>query len=353
MIKIAYHLPQFHTTPENDQFWGDGFTEWTNLKKAKPLFRGHNIKHPSSSIGYYNLLSEESLKVQAQSAAAAGLDGFCFWHYDFGENQRTLYQVPELFRKLNISFPYMLAWVNCDWTGAWIGRDDQVIFKQQFDLKSIESAAEYFVNAFTEPRYLRLLDSPLIQVVYPDKPELAVFYDCLDKKCEEAGLKPPTYILPAIHLRVGDVGNYLGDRRDRIRIIGWPPGDTLAGVSFYRFKSKLRDWSLLRGPLRIDAEKYYSAQAQHEYRMLENNNNYVPTILAGWDNTPRYGRRGVVIEETTKSLSHYFGSMSSLLRECGSDLVFFKAWNEWAEGNFLEPDCDSGQQRLEMLAVFK
>ena len=358
MKKIAYHLPQFHSTPENDKYWGSGFTEWTNLKTAKAFFPGHNIYHPAEETGYYNLLDEKSLYAQIELAKYANFSAFCFWHYDFGNGISTLREVPELFRRLDTSFPYMLSWVNTDWTGSWIGKNNDIIFKQQYDEESIKQSIKYFVKAFSEERYLKINGHPLFQVVYPDVIGLKNFYLMLESECKDSGIKTPYFIFPDIHCSKKWIESFIIDRPSLVSTIGWPPGDSLYRAGMYRIKSKLRSLGLIKGPIVVEDKKYYKKHISNEEKKIYSSHRYIPTVLTGWDNTPRYGHNGVVLHSTDGSsgIEDYFHKFSTMLdqQKLEHNLLFFKSWNEWAEGNMLEKDSISGSKRLDAIKkVFK
>ena len=350
MKKIAYHLPQFHSTPENDKYWGKDFTEWTNLKAAKAFFSGRNICQPTKEVGYYNLKDETTLYKQIESAKYANFDAFCFWHYDFGNGIKTLREVPELFRKLDTSFPFMLSWVNTDWTGSWVGKNNDILFKQKYDEESIKEAINYFVKAFSEERYLKINGHPLFQVVYPDVDGLKEFYPMLEAECLKMNIKTPYFIFPDIHCSKEWIESFIVDNPSLVSTIGWPPGDSLYRAGIYRIKSKLRDLGLFKGPIVIKDDKYYKKHISHEKQKIVSSHRYIPTVLTGWDNTPRYGRNGVVLHGLD-GIEDYFQNFSHMIKQEQLDhnLLFFKSWNEWAEGNMLEQDTISGSKKLDAL----
>lgn len=353
-MKIAYHLPQFHPTPENDNYWGEGFTEWTNVKKARQLFKEHKQpREPEESIGYYNLLSPGALEKQCQLATDAGIDGFCFWHYHFNENCMTLNEVPEKYRGLPNKLPYMYAWVNCDWTGSWIGRDDEIIFKQEYSDRSIDRHCDYLIDAFCEDAYIKLDGAPLLQIVYPNFKNFKVFLTILEGRCVKKGIKKPLIIVPKLHSTIETI-EVIKSLAFDWKFVGWPPGDTFKYTKNYRLKTKLRNFlkSLSFGPIVVRGKDFYNAHLSLERKSMMGDQHYVPTILTGWDNTPRYGRKGVVVHDDEKQFKEYIEEFSELLEEQEKDIVFIKAWNEWAEGNYLEPDNFNSKRNIDILKKY-
>lgn len=353
-MKIAYHLPQFHPTPENDSYWGEGFTEWTNVKKGRRLFKEHKQpREPEESLGYYNLLSAGVLEKQCQLATDAGINGFCFWHYHFNENCMTLNEVPEKYRNLPNKLPYMYAWVNCDWTGSWIGLDDEIIFKQEYSDRSINRHCDYLADAFCEDAYIKFNGAPLLQIVYPSFGKFKVFLKTLEKRCLQKGLKKPLILVPKLHSTI-ETFVVLKSLAFNWKLVGWPPGDTFKYTGFYRLKTKLR--KLFRnsrfGPIVVRGKDFYTAHLSLENKSMMSDHNYVPTILIGWDNTPRYGRKGVVVHEDDQQFKEYIKGFSELLEGQNKDFVFIKAWNEWAEGNYLEPDKLNSTRKIDTLKQY-
>ena len=165
---IAYYLPQYHPIPENDAWWGNGFTEWTNVAKAKPLFRGHYQPHIPADLGFYDLRVPEVREAQAALAREAGIEGFCYWHYWFGGKRLLERPFDEVLASGKPDFPFCLAWANASWTGIWYGADDRILQEQTYPgLEDHRAHFEALLPAFKDPRYIRVDGKPLFMIFQP------------------------------------------------------------------------------------------------------------------------------------------------------------------------------------------
>src|SRR5208283_1156501 len=163
---IALYLPQYHPIPENDEWWGKGFTEWTNVVKAKPSFRGHRQPHIPADLGFYDLRVPETRIAQAELALEYGIGGFCYWHYWFGEGKKLLEKpFEEVLKSGEPDFPFCLAWANESWTGVWHGSPDKVLREQTYPGSNDDEAHFYYLlTAFRDSRYLKVDDRPIFYV---------------------------------------------------------------------------------------------------------------------------------------------------------------------------------------------
>ena len=189
---IAFYLPQYYPIPENDEWWGKGFTEWTNVTKAKPLFEGHKQPHFPADLGYYDLRVPEVREQQAQLAREAGIEGFCYWHYWFGNGKRLLERpFNEVLKSGKPDFPFCLAWANETWSGIWNGVSEKVLMKQEYPgLKDYEDHFYTILPAFKDKRYMRVDGKPLFVVYNPDDlPDMKVFCDYFNELAIKNGLK--------------------------------------------------------------------------------------------------------------------------------------------------------------------
>ena len=165
---IAFYLPQFHPIPENDKWWGVGFTEWTNVSKAKPLFKGHYQPKIPSDLGFYDLRVSETQVAQAKMAADNGIEGFCYWHYWFAGKRLLERPFNQVLKSGDPDFPFCLAWANYSWTGIWHGCPDRILIEQSYPgLKDYESHFKALVQAFHDPRYMKIEGKPIFIVYYP------------------------------------------------------------------------------------------------------------------------------------------------------------------------------------------
>ncbi len=194
---IAFYLPQFHPIPENDRWWGTGFTEWTNVAKAKRLFPGHEQPRLPADLGFYDLRVPETRAEQARMARASGVEGFCYWHYWFGHGRRILERpFHEILASGEPSFPFCLAWANQSWTGVWHGDPKSVLIEQKYPGPEDEEAHFHWaLNAFRDPRYMTVNGKPIFCVFAPQEmPSTASFTRHWRQLAERAGL-PGLYLV--------------------------------------------------------------------------------------------------------------------------------------------------------------
>lgn len=355
---IAFYLPQFHPIPENDEWWGRGFTEWTNVGRAKPLFPGHLQPRLPTELGYYDLRLAETREQQSALARQYGVEGFCYWHYWF-EGRRLLERpISEVLASGQPDFPFCLGWANQTWTGIWHGAPDRILIRQTYGGQ--EDARRHFnavLPALADSRYIRVDGCPIFVLHQPNElPEPRMFTALWREWARAEGL-------PGIFFVGAEDG-------------GWSPYDSgFDGVitsnpwRIFQFRRRpLLDrlaTKLARRPATWHSHHLFSWQnllgwpTQISYRDVlrygipsEIGPAEFPSILPNWDNTPRAGRNGVVITGSTPDLfyqhiDHAVAAIES--RPFDQRLVFLKSWNEWAEGNFVEPDALYGRGYLEAI----
>ncbi len=346
---IAYYLPQFHPIKENDEWWGIGFTEWTNTAKAKPRFPGHYQPHIPADLGFYDLRVPETRAAQAAMARKYGIEAFCYYHYWFGNGRRLLEQPFEaVLNSGEPDFPFCLCWANDTWNGIWHGAPDKVLIKQEYP--GIEDERTHFavlLKAFKDPRYLRVDNKPVFLVWRPygfaDPVATAKHWR---QMAAEAGL-------PGLHL--------VGIFRE-----GHPaPEDIGYDASVYTHNPPPRGWGTWRNPLRLIYNRIclelgipstYSFEKAIEYYVPDSlPATRYPSVVNGWDNSPRSGVNGLVLKGATpalfrKALQKAFNITRKNAKTKDGRLVFLKSWNEWAEGNHLEPDLRDGHTYLQAVA---
>ena len=162
---IAMYLPQFHPIPENDDWWGKGFTEWTNVAKAKPLFKGHYQPHLPADLGFYDLRIPEVGEAQAQLARNYGIYGFCYYHYWFNGKQLLNRPVDEVLNSGNPDFPFCLCWANENWSKRWNGSENDILIKQKYSSKDDLNHIKFLIQYFKDSRYIKINDRPLF-IIY-------------------------------------------------------------------------------------------------------------------------------------------------------------------------------------------
>jgi len=357
---FAFYLPQFHQIPENDEWWGPGFTEWTNVRRARPLFKGHAQPRVPGLLGYYDLTNASVRAKQAVLAQTHGVEAFCYWHYWFGGGKRIL-ELPfnEVVKSGEPNMPFCLAWANQTWTGVWHGAPNRVLVKQTYP--GAEDEREHFstlLPAFRDPRYATVDGKPIFLVYSPsDLPDPKSFVEHWRHLAISAGF--PGLYMVGMSNNIYHPSLQFFDKR-----MEFGPGDFLdrqPPPSFLRRVVRIIASKYLSGilstsilcRLRLPAIYNYSSVVKNAFSSYSNVDDYIPCVLSGWDNTPRSGRRGVVFENfTPESFREYLRKALSQVgtRRPEERLVFIKAWNEWAEGNYLEPDTDTER---DLLAVIK
>lgn len=341
---IAFYLPQYYPIAENDEWWGKGFTEWTNVVRWRPLFRGHTSRHLPSDLGFYDLRVPEIREAQAALAEQYGVTAFCYWHYWFAGRQILNRPFDEVLASGEPSLPFCLAWANQTWSGTWHGAPERILIEQTYPGQhDDESHFNRVLAAFSDPRYLTVDGKPLFYVYRPEQlPDAASWVERWRNLADRAGL-------PGIYL-VAEVSDLLGKGPvyDSVKADGWD-----AGV-YLRFPALLTPSSVLRMRIRRalfgGPEIYPYAEMPH--RPGGDLASLLPAVHPNWDNTPRAGRNGLVLDGATPRAfrRHVEEAVSRVSRRPSEErLVFVKSWNEWAEGNHLEPDMDHGHAWLQAL----
>lgn len=334
---VAHYLPQFHPIPENDEWWGPGFTEWTNVAQARRLFRGHQQPKIPGELGFYDLRVAETREAQAQLASEHGVAAFCYWHYWFGGGRRLLERpLDEVVASGEPDLPFCVAWANESWTGVWHGAADRLLIEQTYPGDEDHRAHfESLLPAFEDDRYFRVDGRPLFYVhQYKLLPEPEHFAELWRKLAAQHGL--------------GDlylVAQCRGEE-DPVKA-GF---DAVTHSHFPRRPARSR-WEQMVQRLRPQPTRmpYQEAVEFWKARLIRDDGD-IPTVICGWDNTPRTKTNGWVLEDGTPQrfedylrwvVDHAINPSSNPGR-----LVFLKSWNEWAEGNYIEPDREYGRHAL-------
>lgn len=361
---IAFYLPQFHPIPENNAWWGPGFTEWTNVAKARPLFPGHVQPQLPADLGFYDLRLPEVRAAQAQLAASCGVEGFCYWHYWFGDGRRILERpFQEVLDSGAPDFPFCLGWANQSWTGIWHGNPRSVLVQQTYPGPEDEAAHfRWALRAFRDPRHLRVDGRPIFVVFDPyDMPSTADFIAHWRRLATAAGL-PGLYFVAISQRSKATQDMY---REPMLApfdaVTALVPQDYIEGAGRRarfdlprRWRERDFGWKLrrltnrYRRPTRVAYHNVVAAALED----MPDDPRFLPSVLPNWDNTPRSGPRGVVYEGATPALfEQYLRKAVERVRGHRREeaLIFLKAWNEWAEGNYVEPDARHGHAWLEAI----
>lgn len=359
---ISFYLPQFHPIPENDEFWGKGFTEWVNVKKAKPLFENHIQPVVPYEHNYYDLRDIEVMKWQTDIAKKYGVYGFCFYHY-WIEGRKLLERPVENFlQHKEIEFNYCLSWANHSWTDSWkIGSNKTLIAQTYGKKEDWESHLNYLLPYFKDDRYIKVDGKPLFIIYMPeDIPDLNEMLDYWEERVKEQGLPGLAYAYQYIYY---DMDKHKDDSRFEYGIEFQPAyaiADSRGKASAFIRKSGYRFLNWIQQNLKVKVNmvsqpkleiKDYSYIWEYVIKRTPNNKKKIPGAFSGWDNTPRKGKAGLVLSNNTPELfEKYMTIQIKRAKEIyKKDMIFVTAWNEWAEGSILEPTEKDGYGYLEAL----
>ena len=335
LTSIAYYLGQFHPTADNDRFWGEGFTEWHNVAKARPLYPGHAQPRLPGRLGFYDLRCDETLRDQMSYARHVGVDAFCHWHYWFG-GRRLLHAPLDRMLALDPSFKFMLGWANENWSGVWHGETHRILIEQTYGEAELTAHAELLARYLDTGSYLEC-DGLHPFVIY--KPRL------VPRPAEYLGmLKEKVRRLCGASLYL--VGNWSPGRSGEVRVpaqlgldavvvtpIAALFGSALAQNAYSIVWQGLRKLGL--GP---EIRRYRETTATQAAAIGLIDGVAHASVVTGWDNTPRSGRRGLVLKGYNQR-TFAAATRAAIAHEQRNTLklLFLKSWNEWAEGNVLEP----------------
>jgi hypothetical protein len=337
---IAIYLPQFHPIPENDAAWGEGFTEWTNVKKAKPLFEGHYQPHvPHDDVDYYDLRDPEILVKQAAMAKEYGIYGFAFYHYWFNGKRLLNLPLDNMLKSGKPDFPFCFIWANEPWSRRWDGSEQEIIQEQTYSFKDDVNHIQFLCeNVFSDKRYIKINGRPLF-IVYR------------------------TELLPNIKKTAeiwrNEVKKYGFEDIYLVRVEHFTGGIEPLSINF--------DAAMEFAPYAVNTEhvqlKYRNAVLHYScdnYKEIVANMIAKPyfykifrCVFPAWDNTPRKKHNIYFVSDISTDLFSYFVHRTSeytcnnLKRE--EQFFFINAWNEWGEGCHVEPDKKNGYKYLEAI----
>ena len=366
---IPLYLPQFHTIPENDKWWGKGFTEWVNVKGAKPLFEGHNQPRVPLNENYYDLSDVETLKWQCKIAKEHGIYGFCMYHYWFSGKLLLEKPMEMLLAHPEIDIKYCISWANGEWRDAWKAKDKSnskvLIFDDSDDEQGWVNHFNYMLPFFKDKRYISENNKPLLVIYTPYVIlKLNKMLDLWTKMAKDAGFDGLTYIYQS-------AASYFNTAWDRSKFqygIEMNPGYVNGvGRKQSRLHSMIMKYSInIKRALGIkrslmpqksnqQVQRFDYDEAWQKLLSLKpapkSNEEMIPCAFTDWDNTPRYGEGGWVYNGATpEKFKQYFSQLvENTKRYYKTDMIFVFAWNEWAEGGYLEPDMKNGWGYLEAI----
>ncbi len=351
---IAFYLPQFYPFPENDEWWGKGFTEWTNVGKAKPLFRGHDQPRVPTELGYYDLRLPIVREQQAEMAREAGVTAFCYWHYWFGNGKRLIADVfNEVMESGKPDFPFCLGWANHSWYAKNWNSDgtttNKILIEQTYP--GVEDAKMHFdflLKAFRDTRYVKIDGKPFFYIYDPDS--IPAEYIRLFREWTQEGGFPDLYLVANIVSPSVDKNEVLKKGFDAVNFqrlaISFDKNRLKRG--WVNYGRKLKGLLLHRPANLADYRKVYPELITEEDKELC----VIPSLVPQWDHTPRSGWNGALFVHSTPD---YFYRHALMALDAVRDkpvkhrILFLKSWNEWGEGNYMEPDITHGRGFIEAL----
>jgi len=348
---IAFYLPQYHPTPHNNIWWGEGFTEWTNVAKAKPLFRGHYQPKVPTELGFYDLRMPEVRKKQAVLAREAGVTGFCYYHYWFGNGEQEL-ELPfnEVLNSGEPDFPFCLCWANETWgrkmwnkDGAVIGQEilaEQKYLGEEDDIKHFYS----LLPAFKDKRYIRIEDKPIFMIYRPLAfKEMDRFIKLWNKLAIDNGLKGIYFLGYTL---------FTNSEYQELKNLGF---DAVVSCRLDRNVKHDFGWAVRK----MISVVFHTPRRTNYKKLLptfindfDKKEDIYPTMIPNWDHTPRSGVNGDLFTNSTPELFelHAKQILAQIVnKQPEHQICFLKSWNEWGEGNYMEPDIKYGRGYINAL----
>ncbi len=365
---VALYFPQLHAIPENDEWWGKGFTDWVNVKKAEPQFKDHFQPRVPLDKRYYDQSQMETLKWQISLAMQYGVHGFCHYHYWFDGKQLLETPTNMMLESKELDFPFCLAWANETWSRRWDGQDHHILQEQTHrpDREMWERHFNYLFRAWSDKRAIRIDDKPVFLIYRPHRIEqIGDMFEFWRGLAQQRGLpglyfvamKQYEYPIPEL-LKYFDASmhfqpfealyspDYDSDNKAVVR-------PDLAMRLLRRLPERIRVF--LRAVLdsRLPTLTFYDYEKVWKQIIKVERDGGKPTFpgaFVDWDNTARYGNRARIFSGASpERFAYWFKQLVQVTarRPAPENLIFLNAWNEWAEGTYLEPDTRYGYRYLE------
>ena len=370
---IALYLPQFHPIPENDEWWGPGFTEWTNVVKAKPSFRGHVQPKIPADLGFYDLRLPETREQQAQLAREAGIEGFCYYHYWFGGKQLLERPFNEVLASGKPDFPFCICWANHSWSNKTWNRKSNVQ-KNSMLIEQVypgdQDDEEHFLSllsAFKDPRYITIDGKPLFFLYSPwTHSRLKEWITNWRRLAQEHGLKglylvgmcdsvltfklnadgTRSLTIPNLKSSADIFQSVLDMGFDAVNSFGRRRGELLSKGKY----TDLAKTVMRKVGLPIGAYYDYAKTVKGFFAPEDKWENVFPTILSQWDRSPRAASYdGIYVGATPEKFERHIKDALEVIKEKTPEhqVLILKSWNEWGEGNYVEPDLEFGHGWLD------
>lgn len=362
---IAFYLPQFHPIPENDRWWGRGFTEWTNVVLGRPRFKDHYQPHLPADLGFYDLRLPEARDAQAAMARRFGIEGFCYYHYWFKGTRLLQRPLDEVLASHQPDFPFCLAWANQTWSRAWSGRDHDVLMRQEYDAADHAAHIDWLLPVFGDPRYMRVDGRPLFLVYVPeDIPDVTTMLaGWRATALAKSGVAPYLCAVRTGFSSLDSAGlRALGfdgvvefePNRKHFPTAKNTTGHAVALAQRFlptRVYDALRNSGLV-GRRTLNTIVDYAAYVARSIARPALDDRTYPVVFPSWDNTVRRTSATIIENHDPAEYRRWLDDAVARVatRPADQRLVFINAWNEWAEGCHLEPDQRHGTAFLEATA---
>ena len=348
---ISFYLPQFHEIPENNEWWGKGFTEWTNTKRAKALFKGHEQPKEPLNDNYYDLSNVDTLRWQTDLAKKYGVYGFCFYHYWF--NGKKLLEKPAeiLLEHQEIQFPFCLCWANHTWSRAWDGKNNDILIEQKYgDQAGQIEHFEYLMKFFSDERYIKINGKP-VMVIYDASsiPECDSMLELWNQMAKGKGMAGIEFLEMLSSHNSGSSWTGFDGK------IEFEPMYTIRHkIPFLRAAQRPMRRLINKAFQRIGLKKHLLNRIDYDYiwnniinRIRKDADKTYLGAFIDWDNCARRGKDGLIVDgASAPKFKHYLHKQVALSKK---EYIFINAWNEWAEGCYLEPDKINGYSYLEAI----
>lgn len=340
MKKYAFFLPQFHEIEENNKWWGDGFTEWVNVKAAKPLYKNH-LQPKIPLNGYYNLLDKSTVEYHTSLMKKYSIDGLIYYHYYFKGKKLLEKPAENLLEWKEINQPFFFCWANHSWIKSWNGTQEMLQEQTYGDIIDWEQHFNYLLPFFKDDRYVKKNNKPMFMIfksVFPEKNEMFKFFD---KKCKENGFEGIYIINSCNTMNELKINNTDKTELDSYQFLREP----LFSIRSYRkfsvkVKDKIKKLVCPNKVLVYDGNKVINSGIK---KMIKQKN-IIHGLFFEWDNTPRHKTRGYIIKPISKNI---FDKYMNQIKD--EEFLFINAWNEWCEGMILEGTEENGYKYLEWI----
>lgn len=360
---IAFYLPQFHPFKENDEWWGKGFTEWTNVGKAKPLFKDHNQPRVPTELGYYDLRLPIVREQQADMARDAGVTAFCYWHYWFGDGKRLIADIfDDVLNSGNPNFPFCLGWANHSWYAKnWNKEGSTILNKTLIEQtypgkKDMELHFNYLAKAFKDDRYVKIDGKPFFYIFDPVSiPEEYIRF--INSRAIEIGFNDGLFLVANVASTCPLTKQQLLDKGFNAvnyqRLGGLSQQKVMKqNAQLVKIKNLCKKlFSLInrKPPFAKDYNSYRNILIDKDEDKCED---VIPSLVPQWDHTPRSGWNGTLFTNATPEVfaKHVIDALEVIKdKPANRQILMLKSWNEWGEGNFMEPDLTYGRGFIEAL----